>query len=308
MIDKKFDEINSHEVYSGKKSNRKITGRQWKAAFFYGIAALLLFEFLWFTTFRDRRQVGEETKVRVMIMGDSIPGECRDVTSVTSKLGKLLGEQVFNASLGGTAMSRMDDSGCFEYEKDGLSMQAFAQSIATKDFGVQQTIYSRESATDYFTVTIDMIETVDFDYLETLFIEHGINDYHAGVPIENPEEPYDVYTFKGALRSTVETLRKAYPNLRIILVTPTYSWYPSDRTSELTCEEYDLGGGVLEEYVTAEIEAAHEMDVEVVDLYHDLYSHERWSDWEIYTRDGVHPNETGRELIARTLYDYLKGQ
>lgn len=241
-----------------------------------------------------------------MMMGDSIPGECRDETSVTSKLGGLLGETVFNGSLGGTTMGKVDVSGRLGYTKDNLSMQAFSQSIATKDFGVQQTVYSREAASDYFTVAIDMIETVDFDHLEILLIEHGINDYHAGIPIENEENPYDVYTFSGALRSTIETLQKAYPDLRIILVTPTYSWYPYNDIPELTCEEYDLGGGVLEDYVTAEMEIARKMSVEVIDLYHNLYSHEQWSDWETYTRDGLHPNEHGRELIARRLYDYLK--
>lgn len=240
------------------------------------------------------------------MMGDSIPGECRDETSVTAKLGNYLGEPVFNGSLGGTTMSRLDASEDFEYVKDGLSMQAFSQSIATKDFGVQKTIYSREPATDYFGVTVDMMETVDFEHLEILLIEHGINDYHAGVPIENKEDPYDVYTFKGALRSTIENLQKAYPDLRIILVTPTYSWYPSADTSEMTCEEYNLGGGVLEDYVNAETEIARELDVEVIDLYHDFYTHEQWSDWEIYTRDGVHPKENARELIAESLYQYLE--
>lgn len=248
----------------------------------------------------------EETKARVMVMGDSIFGESRDETSVSACLGDALGEYVFNGSLGGTTMARIDTNGDLGYTKDCLSMQAYALSIATKDFGPQQTVFAREAATEYFSVAINMIETVDFDNLEVLFIEHGINDYHAGVPIENPKDAYDVYSFTGAIRSTIATLKKAYPDLNIVLVTPTYSWYFTDTTKQITCEEYNLGGGVLEEYVNAELEVAKEMGVDVIDHYHDFYPHERKEDWKIYTRDGLHPNEAGRKLIAASLYQYLQ--
>lgn len=279
--------------------------KRYKRAILYTVIAILLFAGLFAFTFRDRRQVKEETHAKVMVMGDSILGECRDETSVTSLLGEMLGTQVFNGALGGTSMSRLSGEERPAYTKDGLCMQAFAQSIATKDFGVQQTVHSRESATYYFTIAIDMMETVDFDGLEVLFLEHGINDYHAGVPLENPQNAYDAHTFTGALRSSIKTLQKAYPNLRIVLITPTYSWYPANEIPQLTCEQYDLGGGVLEDYVEAEKQVAQEMGVEVLDLYHDFYPHESWSDWEIYTRDGLHPNEEGRKLIARTVYEFL---
>lgn len=282
-------------------------GKKWKSFFLYGIVAVLVFECLWVATFRDRRShVKDETEVRIMVMGDSIFGESRDETSVSARLGEALGEYVFNGSLSGTTMARIDTNDDLGYTKDCLSMQAYALSVATKDFGPQQTFFAREAATDYFSVAINMIETVDFDNLEVLFIEHGINDYHAGVPIENPEDAYDVYTFTGALRSTIQTLKKAYPDLQIVLVTPTYSWYFTDTSNQMTCEEYNLGGGVLEEYVNAELEVAREMNVDVIDHYHNFYPHEQEDDWKIYTRDGLHPNEEGCKLIAMSLYQYLQ--
>lgn len=281
-------------------------GKRWISVITYSVAALLLFCVLLALTFRSRRQVDVETRVRVMMMGDSIPGASRDETSITALLGQLLGEPVFNGSLGGTGMSRLDREGRLAYTKDCLSMQALSQAIATKDFGVQQTVYSREAATGYFSVAIDMMETVDYDGLEVLIIEHGINDYHAGVPLENPEDDLDVHTFTGALRSSVLTLQEAYPDLRIVLLTPTYSWYPDGESSGLTCEEYDLGGGVLEDYVNAELDTARELGIDVIDVYHGLYPHEEWSDWELYTEDGLHPNEEGRRRIAWRVYEYLR--
>ncbi len=283
------------------KNNKK-----WdKSTIIYGIAAALLFGLLFAITFYDRSRLQEKASVQIVMLGDSILGECRDDTSVSAQLSRLLGKSVFNGALGGTCMGRMDDEKRLAFTKDCLSMQALSQSIVTGDFGVQQTVRIRENATEYFEATINELESIDFEQVEILMIEYGINDYHSGIPIYDEEELYNPYTFTGALRSTLKTLQDKYPDLRIILLTPPYSWYPYINGEELTCEEYNLGGGVLEEYVNAEIWVAQSMGVEVIDLYHDFYPHEQWSDWEIYTRDGVHPNEAGRQLITQRIYEYL---
>lgn len=272
----------------------------------YSIAAVLLFAILFCVTFPGNAESGEKTAMRIVMLGDSVLGETRDETSVSALLSNHLGEPVFNGALGGTCMGRLDSEMRLANTKDCLSMEALARAIATDEFGVQQTVRIRENATEYFEETINELEKVDFESVEILFIGHGINDYHGGMPIVNEEDPYDIYTFTGALRSAVETLQKKYPDMRIILLTPTYSWYIFYDTPELTCEENNLGGGVLEEYVNAEIELARSMGVEVIDLYHDFYTHEEWSDWQIYTTDGVHPNETGRNMIAEKIYEYLQ--
>ena len=62
---------------------------------------------------------------------------------------------------------------------------------------------------------------------------------------------------------------------------------------------------MLEDYVNAEIGLCQALDVEVIDIYHDYYPHDNWDDLYLYTDDGLHPNEAGREKIAQTLADYL---
>lgn len=271
----------------------------------YWVCSLFLFGLLFGVTYQDRTTAQEPETARIVLFGDSIMGECRDETSVSALLSEQLGETVFNGALGGTCMGRQDESRRLAFTKDSMSMQSLSQSIVTDDFGVQQTVRIRENATEYFDRTIDALDRMDFYDVDILFISHGINDYHAGIPIDNEEDPYDVYTFNGALRSVIGSIQKKYPHIRIILITPLYSWYPYHEIPELTCEEYDLGGGILEDYVEAEILTARSMGVEIIDLYHDFLPHEQWSDWEKYSRDGLHPNEAGRSLIAARIYEYL---
>ena len=56
----------------------------------------------------------------------------------------------------------------------------------------------------------------------------------------------------------------------------------------------------------AEIQAAGELGIEVIDVYHDLFPHEKWEDKDLYMRDGLHPNEEGRELLAERIAAFLQ--
>lgn len=268
----------------------------------YGTVSALLFLMLFLATFPIRKSDKPYTP-RILVLGDSIFGQVRDETSVSALLSQLLGQEVYNGALGGTCFSRIDVEGRLAFTKDSLSFASISRAAALDDFGLQQATIVRESATEYFPEVIDDLEQTDFTGVDILLVQYGINDYHAGVPLENPHDPYDPYTFAGALRSGLSAWQEAYPNIRIVLLTSTYSWY--EPTGE-TCEEKDEGGGILEDYVNMEIRVAEEMKVEVVDLYHDVYPHETWDDRKLYTADGLHPNEAGRRLLADIVASYLK--
>lgn len=279
----------------GKKvSGRKIT--------YVLVALLLICACLWGyvkITEVPKRQVD------ILFLGDSLIGQHRDETSIPYLVGQELDMTVFNGALGGTSLARLNVEEKKSYRKDGITLAALARAIAYDDFGVQQTITVREAATEHFTQVIDELEQIDFENLEYLVIQYGTNDYFAGVPVENPEDIYDEYSFSGALRKSLGILRKNLPDLQIILISPTYNWYLNTWES---CESKDFGGGYLKEYVDAVAEIAEEYGVNYLDVYTGFYPSHEIEDALIYTNDGVHPNEDGRKKFAEAIVDFIESK
>ena len=212
----------------------------------------------------------ERTEYPVVVFGDSLLGLCRTETAIPVLLEEQLGKPVFNAALGGTCMAVQDGDVATNYSMELLNMVSLAKALEADDFGAQRTVRSRRESTYYFPDTLEELPQIDFHKVQMVVLAFGINDYHAGIPLDTEGRPYDEATYGGALRSVIRSLQGTYPQLRIVLVTPTYSWY---RNYKLTCEEYAPRGAVLEEYVAKELEVAEEFGLEAVDLYHDVYPH-----------------------------------
>lgn len=249
---------------------------------------------------------GTEETYKVVCFGDSNLGNVQDETGITAILEEKIQKPVLNAAFGGTTMAsinreKTDYSGM-------LSMHNLATSICNKNFGVQKSVIEdikRYDNLHYFGSTFEKLITVDFDEVEVVIIEHGVNDYLNGTPIKNDENPYDTNTFTGAIRSVVTMLQKEYPNLRIILSTPTYCATIGESGQYRYCDEYEFGDGFLEEYVNAEIEVAKELGVEVIDAYHLVEIHKK--NVVEYMADGLHLDEQGRYEVATLWADYLSG-
>ncbi len=268
----------------------------------WGLSAILGFAVLFAATFHSRRQTGQKV-VDMVVFGDSVYTDIGDMTAIPDRLADALDMSVYNASMGGTCAARLEKERRLDVAKGSVSLTGLTKAIRSMDFTVQQSVRIRESNTELFPEIVDGLAEIDFSQVKVIVIGKGLNDYNGGAPIENGEEPYDVYTFLGAIRSAVKDLRERNPEVRIILVTPIYAWYTPQG---LNCEEVDNGGGFLEDYVNAELGLAEELHVEVVDLYHNFFQEKSLENWGQYTIDGFHPNEAGREMITEKICDLFR--
>lgn len=238
----------------------------------------------------------------VVCFGDSVPGLVRDETGVVALLGAETGKSIFNAALGGTCVGRIDQGNQLDNGWDSLSLCALTKAIRYGDFIPQRQNGILKPATEYFQEVVTGLEQINFKNINTVLIFQGVNDFYSGVPIQNTGNPRDEYTFSGGLCSAIEDLKAVNPKVRIILVSPPFTWYVS---GEKTSEDYDCGYGNFGAYVEAEKQIAADYGIEFIDLYHYGYEHTSWDDWKTYTVDGIHPNEEGRSILVEKIAKYL---
>lgn len=239
----------------------------------------------------------------IVNFGDSIFAAEQGATSVSNFLALATGATVVNGSFGGCHMSTH-----WGADWTPFSMWKLADAVATGDFTEQHTKATAgvEGMPNYFDSTVTAIENTDFSTVDLVTIAYGTNDFSSSDAVDGTNK-YDVATFGGALRYSIERLLNAYPNLRIILVAPCWRCWLDDNGDYIEDSDTKIftGGSLLRAFVEKTIEIAGEYHLPVVNPYDHMginkFNYEQW------TSDGTHPTETGRKQLAKIIANTVRG-
>lgn len=222
----------------------------------------------------------------IVFFGDSVIGNFNDSTSIPGVVAGFTGAHVYNLGLGGTSATSSDDP------KD-LGLVSMTEAFLAGDTSLQ---------TDDTQVTEELEKYLSdhsdgSEHATCFVISYGLNDYFAGYPIDTPQTDNPASCYIGGLREAVSLLREAYPDCRILLMTPNFCSYYKNGTNP----QSDVGG-TLADYADAVIQAAEELDAEVLDNYRLGINSKNY---DTYLSDGCHPNELGRYIIGRNIISAL---
>ncbi len=229
----------------------------------------------------------------VVLFGDSVIANDYVGKELNELLSDALGKEVFNAGFGGSYLCNQNTEFYDTCGDESLSMEELSMSIVSGSFLAQKTAIDRASRLDYYEERLDTLSKVDFAKTEVIILEHGVNDYAMQIPPEQFEE---------TLRSIIHRFQKNYPEMEIVICSPSYCYIVRDG-EDLYCDTYEMGPHTLEEYVNVEQKVCAEENIVFVDNYHDSLINKE--SLEAYSLDGLHLNEAGRALIAKNIVDAL---
>lgn len=242
--------------------------------------------------------IGGTLKGKTIVnFGDSIFGKARPPEDISTHLANCTGATVHNCGFGGC---RMATHSLPNYAP--FSMFALSNAITSGDFSAQEAAVSATSGevvSSYFADALALLKSIDFSKVDIITIAYGTNDFAAEIALDNESNLYDTSKYGGALRYSIETILSAFPNIRIFLCSQIYRFWMADGVFSEDSDSRTYGGQKLTDFVAKTKEIANEYHLPFIDNYYELGLNKFNRTVYFPATDGTHPNNTGRELIAK---------
>ncbi len=221
-----------------------------------------------------------ETNASIVFFGDSIIANYPGSLSIYGVVGNFSKAQVFNCGLGGGSATYNPENET-HFPKIVEAMTSGNLEILPKDTQAYKGLNEFQN------------RQKNKDEALWFIISYGLNDYFSGLPISS-DDPKDIKTYEGALRTGISKLQESYPEAEIILMTPTFSINYNNGT-----EKASEQGGVLADYVEAVLNVAEEMSISSLNNFKDLGINK--DNRGQYLVDDCHLNELGRLRLGENI-------
>ena len=248
---------------------------------------------------------------KIVCFGDSIFANYQKPYDIPSMLEAITGATVYNAAFGGCCMSDNNQT------RKLFTMCRLVDAIVAGDFTAQKnsgvSITYAGTSINYVPDRIAMMESIDWSQIDCITISYGTNDWNSNYALDNENDPDDTTTYLGAFRYSVEKLLTAYPNIKILPITPLWRFWdtntglPSEVQGDyIDSNTYIKGTGYhLWEYGDALMEAAKDYQIPVFDIYHVCMMNKFNRHQYFETTDGTHPKLDGRNMMSGMIAGYL---
>jgi len=242
---------------------------------------------------------------KIVNFGDSIFGNRRPPKDISSYLANLTGATVYNCGFGGCEMSVHSNANYTPF-----SMCSLADSIASVKAGSENPWTTQEANAAlsgmpaYFSETVALLKTINWDDVDIITIAYGSNDFNNGSPLDNSGNSDTAY-FADALRYSIETILTAYPQIKIFVCSIAYrAWLNASYEFIDDTNTHTVGGNTTAAFNDKLREVSEEYCLTYIDDYNiGINRYNRL--YYFPTTDGAHHNQEGARLIAENIANKL---
>lgn len=244
----------------------------------------------------------------IVLFGNAPFADDRDSSdSLANLIAKETGANVYNCSISGSYLAAQE----LNFDPTVAAMDAYCLywlvSLATgapiDNYYVQAAEQLGDKTPADAEEVINTLKTLDFNTIDTVAIMYDATDYLLGNPMYNDDNPTDPTQFTGNLEASLDILQSLYPQIRIIVMSPTYAYAVDENGDYVSSDMYIYNNrDVLSTYVIKECYSANLHSVSFMD---NLYGSITEDTAKEYLTDNLHLNVKGRKLIAKRFEYFL---
>lgn len=245
-------------------------------------------------------QESEETQssyaMQIVFLGDSILDNVREYDGVATLVADNCNARVYNMSMGGTSAALLKGE---PYDYKTWNSRCLLGVVNAIVGNISGDIFEGYRAGEILT-------ECNFEQTDYFIIEYGLNDFLSKIPAGKylpdgtTKLPYeDIQTYVGALEEAIDMLHEAFPDAKIMLVSPHYCQFFSGETYLGDAYSLDYGCGNLVSYsqICSYVYETYKKDnLLFFDALLESGIKAETADW--YLEDGIHLNADGRHLYA----------
>lgn len=244
----------------------------------------------------------------IVLFGNAPFADDRDSSdSLANLIAKETGANVYNCSISGSYLAAQE----LNFDPTVAAMDAYclywlvnlATSAPIDNYYVQAAEQLGDKTPADAEEVINTLKTLDFNTIDTVAIMYDATDYLLGNPMYNDDNPTDPTQFTGNLEASLDVLQSLYPQIRIIVMSPTYAYAVDENGDYVSSDMYIYNNrDVLSTYVIKECYSANLHSVSFMD---NLYGSITEDNAKEYLTDNLHLNVKGRKLIAKRFEYFL---
>ena len=244
----------------------------------------------------------------IVLFGNAPFADDRDSSdSLANLIAKETGANVYNCSISGSYLAAQE----LNFDPTVAAMDAYclywlvnlATGAPIDNYYVQAAEQLGDKTPADAEEVINTLKTLDFNTIDTVAIMYDATDYLLGNPMYNDDNPTDPTQFTGNLEASLDVLQSLYPQIRIIVMSPTYAYAVDENGDYVSSDMYIYNNrDVLSTYVIKECYSANLHSVSFMD---NLYGSITEDNAKEYLTDNLHLNVKGRRLIAKRFEYFL---
>lgn len=142
----------------------------------------------------------------------------------------------------------------------------------------------------------DQLMAIDLEDVDAIVVMYDASDYLAGHVMIDPAASTNLTTFTGSTEAIIEYMQFFFPDIRIIVMSPTYAFALGDDGEYISSDMKRFGGqDVLSTYAILQYASCVSRSVTFVD---NIYNTINEDNAKKYLSDNIHLNVEGRKKVA----------
>ncbi len=210
------------------------------------------------------------------------------------------GATVYNGAFAGSCVTPANASYDDKDWIDAFSMPYLSNAICNGDFSNLKTVAELHNDDPDYLSTLEMLEDLDMNTVDIICIMYDGSDYIYKRGSDDPNNPYSIVAYSGALNHALTNIKETYPFIRIVVMSHTFCLTPDGENAN----KVDYGNGTLNHYLLKEIDVAEFNGISIIDNFFGSINEDNYTD---YMTDYIHFNDKGRELLAQRFVDCIFG-